>query len=116
MVPPGQLPQRPPQILLRPMPVPPIIRPAVQPPIVEEVPDAFQPPIVQQPAEAVQPPLVEVPAVGAVVVQNLRDQRDVRRRGKFTILKYLKIKILIKYIILNFRKSWSSWTQNTRQR
>ena len=63
---PGPLLQRLPQQLLfiRPMPVPALIRPAVQP------------------AEAVQPPMVEVPAV-----QNARNRRGVRRRGKFTTLK-----------------------------
>ncbi|CAI6343548.1 unnamed protein product [Macrosiphum euphorbiae] len=71
-IPPGQLPQRPPQLLLRPMPVPPLIRPAVQPPIAEVVPVAIQP------AEAVQLPMVEVPAIA---VQNVRNQRGVRRRG-----------------------------------
>ena len=77
-LPPGQLPQRPPQHVLRPLPAPQMIRPAVQPPIVEEVPVAIQP------AEAVQPPMVEVPAVA---VQNARNQRGVRRRGKSTTLK-----------------------------
>ncbi|XP_016659764.1 uncharacterized protein LOC107883713 [Acyrthosiphon pisum] len=71
-IPPGQLPQRPPQLLLRPMPLPPLIRPAVQPPIAEVVQMAIQP------AVAVQPPMVEVPAMA---VQNARNQRGVRRRG-----------------------------------
>lgn len=79
---PGPLLQRPPQqlLFLRPMPVPALIRPAVQPAEAVQPPMVVQPAV--QPAEAVQPPMVEVPAI-----QNARNRRGVRRRGKFTTLK-----------------------------
>lgn len=85
------IPQRPPQLILRPLPVPPIIRPAL-PPIVERLPVAVQLPIVEEPLEGERPLMVEevpvavqqVPAVGAAHVQNIRNQlRGVRRRGEF---------------------------------
>jgi len=94
IAPPGQLPHRPqPLLVLRPMPLPPIIQPAerpaaplpvaAQPLIVEELPVAAQPLIVEELPVAVQPLIVEeLPMVENAIP---RGHRGARRRGKFKI-------------------------------